>query len=136
MIGGQQFAASTGGHAAGDVLLRLVAERIGHRLHGEDTLARLGGDEFAVLLGEGRATGEQATDVAQWIISAVSAPYVLDGHEAVIGVSIGITLCARGDGKGATPALLLRQADMALYQAKVTGRGTCCVFKIALMSVV
>jgi len=124
------------GHAAGDVLLRLVAERIGHCLRGEDTLARLGGDEFAVLLGESRATGEQATDVAQRIISAVSAPYVLDGHEAVIGVSIGITLCARADGKGVTPALLLRQADMALYQAKVTGRGTCCVFKIALMSVV
>jgi len=124
------------GHAAGDALLRLVTERIGHCLHGEDTLARLGGDEFAVLLSESRATGEQATEIAQRVISAVSAPYVLDGHEAVIGVSIGITLCARGDGKGATPALLLRQADMALYQAKVTGRGTCCLFKIALMSVV
>ena len=131
-----KYVNDTLGHAAGDALLRLVAERIGHCLSGEDTLARLGGDEFAVLLSESRATGEQATEVAQRIISVVSAPYMLDGHEAVIGVSIGITLCARADGKGVTPALLLRQADMALYQAKVTGRGTCCVFKIALMSVV
>jgi len=57
------------GHAAGDALLRLVAERLGHCLRGEDTLARLGGDEFAVLLGEGRTTGEQATEVI-----AVGAP--------------------------------------------------------------
>jgi len=124
------------GHAAGDALLRLVAERIGHCLRGEDTLARLGGDEFAVLLGEDLTTAEQAAEVAQRIISAVSMPYVLDGQEARVGVSIGITLCGRDNGKGANPELLLRQADMALYQAKVTGRGTCCLFKIALMSVV
>ncbi len=122
------------GHAAGDMLLRLVAERIGHCLHSEDTLARFGGDEFAVLLGERLTTAEQAAEVAHWIIGAVSAPYMLEGHQAVIGVSIGITFCARDDGKGANPALLLRQADMALYQAKVTGRGTCCFFKAALMS--
>ena len=124
------------GHAAGDALLRLVAERIGHCLRSKDTLARLGGDEFAVLLGENLATAEQAAEIAQRIIDAVSAPYMLDGHEAVIGVSVGITLCVRDNGKGANPALLLRQADMALYQAKVTGRGTCCLFKTALMLVV
>jgi diguanylate cyclase (GGDEF)-like protein len=118
------------GHAAGDALLRLVAERIGHCLRSEDTLARLGGDEFAVLLGEDLTTAEQAAEVAQRIIDAVSAPYMLDGHEAVIGVSVGITLCACDDGKGANPALLLRQADMALYQAKVTGRGTCCLSEL------
>lgn len=117
------------GHAAGDALLRLVTERISLCLRSDDTLARLGGDEFAVLLGEDLTTAEQAAEVAQRIVSAVSMPYVLDGHGARIGVSIGITLCARGDGKGANPALLLRQADMALYQAKVTGRGTCYFFK-------
>jgi diguanylate cyclase (GGDEF)-like protein len=123
------------GHAAGDALLRLVAERIGHCLRSEDTLARFGGDEFAVLLGERLTTAEQAAEVAHRIIGVVSAPYMLEGHQAVIGVSIGLTLCARDDGKGANPALLLRQADMALYQAKVTGRGTCCLLKAALMSV-
>jgi len=124
------------GHAAGDTLLRLVAQRIGHCLRSDDMLARFGGDEFAVLLGEDLTTAEQAAEVAQRIITAVSAPYTLDGHEAVIGVSVGIALCARDNGKGANPALLLRQADMALYQAKVTGRGTCCLFRTALMSVV
>ena len=117
------------GHGAGDALLRQVGERIGLCLRGEDTLARLGGDEFAVLLGEGFTTGEQVAEVAQRIISAVSASYVLDGHEARVGVSIGIALCGRNDKKDADPALLLRQADMALYQAKLQGRGTCCFFK-------
>ncbi len=119
----------TFGHGAGDALLRQVGERIGLCLRGEDTLARLGGDEFAVLLGEGFTTGEQVAGVAQRIINAVSASYVLDGHEARIGVSIGIALCGRNDKKGADPALLLRQADMALYQAKMEGRGTCCFFE-------
>ncbi len=118
------------GHGAGDALLRQVGERIGLCLRGEDTLARLGGDEFAVLLGEGFTTGEQVAEVAHRIIDAVSAPYVLDGHEARIGVSIGIALCKRNDKKGADPALLLRQADMALYQAKLQGRGTCCFFEV------
>ena len=120
------------GHAAGDALLRLVAERVFHCLRDEDTLARLGGDEFAVLLGEDLTTTEQATEVAQRIISAVSATYMLDGHQAKIGVSIGISLCDHGDGESANPALLLRQADMALYEAKVRGRGACCVFKSLL----
>ena len=119
------------GHAAGDALLRQVGERIGLCLRGEDTLARLGGDEFAVLLGEGFTTGEQVAEVAHRIIDAVSAPYALDGHEARVGVSIGIALCGRNDKKGADPALLLRQADMALYQAKMEGRGTCCFFEAA-----
>lgn len=117
------------GHGAGDALLRQVGERIGLCLLGEDTLARFGGDEFAVLLGERFTTGEQVAEVAQRIISAVSASYVLDGHEARVGVSIGIVLCGRDDKKSADPALLLRQADMALYQAKMKGRGTCCFFK-------
>lgn len=51
------------------------------------------------------------------------------------GVSIGITLCVCDDGKRANPVLLMRQADMALYQAKVTGRGTWCLFEAALMSI-
>ncbi len=119
------------GHAAGDELLRVVAVRISHCLRGEDTLARLGGDEFAVLL-EGLAKAEQAAEVAQRVIGAVSAPFVLDGHEALVGSSVGIALCARGDEQGANPALLLRQADMALYQAKAKGRGTYCFFQTGI----
>ena len=110
------------GHAAGDELLRMVAVRIGHCTGDGDTLARLGGDEFAVLL-QGLSEAEQAQDVAQRISAAVSAPFLLDGHEAQVGASIGIALCARDDPEGADPALLLRQVDTALYQAKAEGRG-------------
>ncbi len=117
------------GHAAGDLLLQLVTARISRCLRDQDTLTRLGGDEFAVLLGEGLTTGEQAAEVAQRIIRSVSAPYVLEGHEALVGVSIGIALCAWNDEDGADPARLLRQADMALYQAKAKERGTYCFFQ-------
>jgi len=116
------------GHAAGDTLLRLVAGRMGQCLRAGDTLARFGGDEFAVLLDEKMTTAQQVAEVAHRVIDAVSPPYMLDGHEAVVGVSVGITLCARSD-EDAQPALLLRQADMALYQAKTNKRGTCCFFE-------
>jgi diguanylate cyclase (GGDEF)-like protein len=122
------------GHAAGDALLRLVAGRVSHCLRREDTLARLGGDEFAVLLSEEVERREQVAAVAQRVISAVSAPYVLDGHEARVGTSVGITLCARGDD-GVEPALLFRQADIALYQAKAKGRGTYCFFQAGMDAV-
>ena len=123
------------GHAAGDTLLRLVAERIGCCLRPEDTLARLGGDEFAVLLDESIATAEEAVEVAQRIINAVLPPYLLDRHEARVGVSVGITLCSREDNGDTDPAQLLRQADMALYQAKAKGRGTYCFFKAGMHAV-
>lgn len=120
------------GHAAGDLLLQLVAERISHCLRAEDTVARLGGDEFAVLLDEGITAATQIAELAQRVIDAVSVPYVLEGHEALVGVSIGVALCARDDEEGADSALLLRQADMALYQAKAKGRGTCCFFQATM----
>lgn len=120
------------GHAAGDELLKLVTGRIGECLRSGDMLARLGGDEFAVLLDDRITKSEQATEIACRIISAVSAPYVLDGHDAQVGTSVGICLCARGDQVPA-PAMLLRRADMALYQAKAQGGGTCCFFQVAAL---
>lgn len=116
------------GHAAGDLLLQIAAERIRQCLRGEDTLARLGGDEFAVLLEENVTKTEQAAEVAERLIDTLSVPYRLDEHEALIGVSIGITLCTRSD-ECIQPALLLRQADTALYQAKTQERGTFCFFQ-------
>ena len=113
------------GHAAGDELLCQAAKRIGHCLREHDTLARLGGDEFAVLL-EVLTTTEQANEVAQRIIDALSTTFVIGGQQANVGISIGIALCDREtqvDG-----ALLLRQADRALYRAKAEGRGTYCCF--------
>ena len=118
------------GHAAGDALLRRVAERIGGCLRPGDTLARIGSDEFAVLL-EQVATEGQAADTAHRIIRAVSGSYELDGQEAVIDISVGVTLCSRKDGI-ADPAPLLSQADIALYEAKTKKRGTACFFHPAM----
>lgn len=117
------------GHAAGDKLLQLVAERAGSCLHGDDMLARLGGDEFAMLLDETVTGGQEAAKVAQRVIDVVSAPYTLDGHLAVIGASVGIALCTRDDGDDATATALLRKADVALYRAKTAGRGRYCLFE-------
>jgi len=118
------------GHAAGDDLLRLVAARVSGCLRTEDILARLGGDEFAVLL-EGLAA-ERAAEVAQRVIDALSTAFVLNGHEALVGTSVGIAQCARSDKEIAEPDLLLRQADMALYQAKAEGRGTWRFFQAGM----
>ncbi len=113
------------GHAAGDELLRQAAMRIGRCLRSQDTLARLGGDEFAVLL-EGLTTVEQAADVGQRVVVALSVPFMLNGNSANVGISVGIALCTRD--MDADSAVLLRQADHALYDAKAQGRGTYCFF--------
>lgn len=108
------------GHAAGDELLQVVSRRIGRCIGQEDLLARLGGDEFAILL-EGLTKTDDAALVAERIIAAVSKPIDLSGMEARVGTSIGIAI-ASGWDQDAGPALLLRQADKALYRAKDDGR--------------
>ncbi len=110
----------TFGHPCGDKLLRIVGERL-RRLVGEaDTIARMGGDEF-VIVQTMIADPAEATSLAQGVIDAVSKPYDIDGQQAVIGVSIGISV---GPGDGSNPDKLLRNADLALYRAKSDGRGT------------
>ena len=107
------------GHLFGDMLLRQVAERITGCLREGDTLARLGGDEFAILQG----SIKQPSDVialADRTCEASNAPFDLDGHQVVVGVSIGIAI-APTDAVHADQ--LLRNADMALYRAKADGRG-------------
>ncbi len=107
----------TYGHASGDRLLQLVAARFRSCLRDADVLARIGGDEFAVLVDaiEHRAT---ASDIACRVIDAVREPFVVDGHPAAIGVSIGIALHP-GDGDDVRTILLA--ADRAMYRAKVVG---------------
>jgi diguanylate cyclase (GGDEF)-like protein len=119
------------GHAAGDDLLRQVARRIQHCLRDEDTLARLGGDEFAIMLDEAITSEAEVIEVARRVIEAVSKPYLLDGQEALIGTSIGVAVCGRDDSN-ADPAVLLRQADMALYRAKAQQRGSYCLFRAGM----
>jgi diguanylate cyclase (GGDEF)-like protein len=110
----------TFGHPVGDRLLKAVAERLRGLVRETDTIARTGGDEFVIVQGP-VADPTDATALAQDIIELLSQPYDLDGHQAVIGASIGIAV-SPGDGSSAD--MLLRNADLALYRAKGDGRGT------------
>ena len=112
------------GHAAGDKLLRLAAERLQALLGPEDLAARLGGDEFAVL--HHAADVGQTAALAQRIIDALVAPYVLDGNRVNVGASIGISLAPVN---GSDPEVLLTSADLALYRAKSGGRGNFAFFE-------
>jgi diguanylate cyclase (GGDEF)-like protein/PAS domain S-box-containing protein len=113
------------GHPVGDLLLKAVAERLGRCVGNEALVARLGGDEFAVIQPVD-AGPNAAGELASRLIAVVGAPYEVQGHEVVIGASIGIAL-APDDGD--TADVLLRNADMALYRAKGEGRGTSHFFE-------
>ena len=110
----------TFGHPCGDKLLKIVAERLRGLVGETDTIARIGGDEFVIVQAT-IADPTEATSLAQGVIDALSEPYDIDGQQAVIGVSIGISV---GPGDGPNPDKLLRNADLALYRAKSDGRGT------------
>ena len=115
----------TFGHHAGDKLLKIVAERLGGLIRESDTIARMGGDEFVIVQAP-IADPTDATSLAQRVIKLLSEPYDIDGHQAVIGASIGISV---GPGDGMSPDKLLRNADLALYRAKGDGRGTLRFFE-------
>ncbi|WP_019374964.1 sensor domain-containing protein, partial [Melaminivora alkalimesophila] len=115
------------GHAAGDRLLVLVAERLRRALRSGDSVARLGGDEFVLLLhglGDGIACGERLHSV----LASISAPYLLGTEQVVVTASIGYTLYPE-DGPDADT--LLRHADQAMYMAKQDGRNRCHAFDAA-----
>ena len=106
------------GQKAGDLVLKLMAERLGHSVRKSDTLARLGGDEFSVIL-EGLAEKEGADVVAQRELESLSRPLLLDGQEVRLTASIGIAVFPPdADDLDA----LLRNADVAMYYAKEHGR--------------
>lgn len=109
----------TFGHNTGDKLLLQVAHRLRGNLSQKDAIFRLGGDEFAILLeAAGRQTIEQ---VCKRIIQTISAQFIVDDHEIHIGVSIGIAQLRAGfDSK----TEVMKNADVALYQAKDAGRNT------------
>lgn len=117
------------GHDLGDQLLLQVAQRLKSCVRVEDTVARLGGDEFVVML---QSVGAQAIEAAalaksvgEKILTSVNQPFTLDSHTHNCGCSIGATIFGQGHQ---TPTDLLRQADIAMYQAKHSGRNALCFF--------
>ena len=109
----------TRGHPAGDELLRQVADRLRQTVTGRDLVARFGGDEFQVLTAEPECAG-RAEELAERLISVLSASYEVFGATVTIGASIGIS---RASQEGADADEMLRCADLALYEAKGAGRG-------------
>ncbi len=113
------------GHPIGDALLCVVAQRLRSAVREEDVVARLGGDEFAVLLRQG-ATAER---LAERIIDLLSRPYLIEGHLVTISASVGVAI---GPRDGANAVTLIRNADLALLDAKASGRRTVRMFRAAL----
>jgi diguanylate cyclase (GGDEF)-like protein len=117
------------GHAIGDSLLKAVGERLRRLVRDLDIVARLGGDEFAIIQIADMNQHDQATVVANRILSAITEPYDIDGRKIVIGTSIGITLAPQD---AADADALVRHADLALYKAKSEGRNRYRFFETAM----
>ncbi len=115
----------TEGHDAGDQLLIELARRLRSCVREGDTVARLGGDEFIVMLSDVSAdisgAAEHAEVVGNKILEAVSRPFAINGHDYRTTLSIGICLF---DDKQSSVDELLKRADVAMYQAKLSGRNT------------
>ena len=105
------------GHAAGDIVLVSTAERLLTALRPQDSPARLGGDEFAVLV-EGITNAGDLETVAKRILTAMSKPFDLRGHQVNAGASIG---AAMAGPEHTSSDMLIRDADFAMYRAKQSG---------------
>lgn len=117
------------GHGSGDVLLREVAERFTDLTAPGDTMARLGGDEFVMISElDGDETDDAAEALCRRLLDALVRPIRIDDREVVVQASIGITLA----DAGASPESLLRDADIAMYEAKRNGRGSWAMFSTDL----
>ncbi|HYJ74886.1 MAG TPA: EAL domain-containing protein [Kineosporiaceae bacterium] len=112
------------GHDAGDEVLVAVADRLVGALAPGDTLARLGGDEFAILLEE--TDPQTAVAVAQRLLPLVAEPLAVRGQDMVVSASVGVAVPERGTP--VTSGDLLRNADLAMYAAKETGKGQVRVY--------
>ena len=116
------------GHHIGDELILNVTQRLSRIMRGDDLVARLGGDEFAIIT-TCASDSYSLQAIAGRIIAAVCAPYLISGHNIIIGASIGIAVIDRRVGDAAD---ILRYADMALYRAKNEGRNRACIYDAAM----
>ncbi len=116
------------GHGIGDQLLIGVSRRLTTCLRPEDTIARLGGDEFAILLEDIKEGGSAAT-VAERIAGELGRPFIFEGREVFITVSVGIAVAT---GRHTSPEDILRDADLAMYHAKAKGKARYEVFDVSM----
>lgn len=119
------------GHKVGDALLNAVAKRLSAVLEPDDLLARIGGDEFAAIV---RLTPTRAIDdIATALVEAVYESYLIEGHLVHVGTSLGVAL---GSSATRSASDLLRQADIAMYEAKVSKTSSYKVFDDRMSEVV
>jgi len=113
------------GHAVGDLLLKATAERLKAALRKGDTVARFGGDEFALILPDLKGI-EGAIKVAQKIVDSFRKPFLVDTHQLIVTTSIGIAVYP---DDGTDEGVLMKNADIAMYQAKQAGRDRYQIYK-------
>jgi len=115
------------GHDVGDTLLKAVAERLSGTLRKSDTVARFGGDEFVLIFPDMEVI-EEAIQVVQKIIDRFHKPFLIDTHQLVVTTSIGIAVYPND---GMDEEILMKNADIAMYQAKQAGRARYQLYKKA-----
>lgn len=115
------------GHDVGDTLLKAVAERLSGTLRKSDTVARFGGDEFVLIFPDMEII-EEAIQVVQKIIDRFHKPFLIDTHQLVVTTSIGIAVYPND---GMDEEILMKNADIAMYQAKQAGRARYQLYKEA-----
>jgi diguanylate cyclase (GGDEF)-like protein len=116
------------GHPIGDLLLQAASDRMRGCIRDEDIVARLGGDEFAVV----QVLSERSPDasaLATRLIEVVAAPYDFNGHQVVVGASVGIAIAP---ADGSEPDVLMKNADLALYRAKADGGNVYRFFELEM----
>lgn len=114
----------TRGHQAGDTLLRQVSERISGALDANELAARIGGDEFAIILRD-VASVEDVSNKCHNLLAQIGKAYAIGDSDQLIGASIGVAMIP---DDGNSPDELLRLADLAMYEAKSSGRNRHCFF--------
>ena len=123
----------TAGHEAGDAVLVQTARRLSAAVRKSDTVARLAGDEFTVIVEDLEHGAADASAIAEKIVGAMRAPFDIGGQQQLVTISLGVMVCAGGEG---TPpaAELLNQADQAMYRAKKSGKNAFQVVEPTLVA--
>ncbi|MGB1090533.1 MAG: putative bifunctional diguanylate cyclase/phosphodiesterase [Oceanobacter sp.] len=112
------------GHNIGDQLIVVFAQRMSAKLRRSDTVSRLGGNSFAVILDSVRGINV-ANAVASKLVAALREPFIIDGHEIFVTISVGVDISSEANFDAGQ---MTRRAELALHQAKSDGRNTCQVY--------